>query len=50
MIQLIELVKLAREFKLETKAIFDRTGSHSRQIPNARPIALQNQPPLKLAL
>jgi len=50
MIQLIELLKLARQFKLEIRAIFDRTGSHRRQIQNARARVLLNPQQGKLAL
>jgi hypothetical protein len=50
MIQLIELLKLAQEFKLEIIPICDRTGSPHHQIANARPQVIQKPPPVKLAI
>ncbi|MCC3416056.1 MAG: hypothetical protein JGK24_29525 [Microcoleus sp. PH2017_29_MFU_D_A] len=50
MIQLIELLKLARQFKLEIIPICDRTGSPHHHIPKARPRVIQQPPPVKLAI
>jgi hypothetical protein len=50
MIQLIEPLKLAPEFKVEITPIYDRTGSPHHQIPNARPQVIQKPPPVKLAI
>ncbi|MEG4281515.1 hypothetical protein QUB68_00185 [Microcoleus sp. A006_D1] len=50
MIQLIELLKLTGQFKLEIRAIGDRMGSPRRQTPNARAPAIQKPPPVKLAI
>ncbi|MFS8119906.1 MAG: hypothetical protein ACMG55_15675 [Microcoleus sp.] len=38
-----------RQFQRKSRATGDRTGSHRRQIPNARPQVIQHPPPVKLA-
>ncbi|MEG4322798.1 MULTISPECIES: hypothetical protein [unclassified Microcoleus] len=50
MIQLIELLKLARQFKLEITPIYDRTDSPHCKIPNARPPVRPKPQPVKLAI